>query len=93
MNHRDAEMTEVVIVLDDLPEDQTNQVVERLSSAGLEVFKVDHEQSFVEGSIESHKVHGLKELPSVRYIRAVLTYTVDYPPGDPRDQDGPEDDA
>jgi hypothetical protein len=92
MNHRDAEMTEVVVVLDDLSTEQTNAVVEKLKSAGMEVFKVDNDQSLVEGCVESCKALDLNKLDHVRYVRNVLTYTVDYPPGDPRDKDGPDDD-
>jgi hypothetical protein len=91
MNHRDAELTEVVVVLDELDTDQTRQVLQRLRAAGMEVWKVDDDQSLVEGSIDAAKVHNLKQVEHVRYVRSVLTYTVDYPPGDPRDKDGPED--
>jgi hypothetical protein len=91
MNHRDAELTEVVVVLDDLDTDHTRQVVQRLQAAGLDVWKVDDDQSLVEGAIDSGKVHDLKQVEHVRYVRSVLTYTVDYPPGDPRDKDGPEE--
>jgi hypothetical protein len=92
MNHRDAELTEVVVVLDELDTDQTRQVLQRLRAAGMEVWKVDDDQSLVEGSIDAGKVHDLKQVEHVRYVRSVLTYTVDYPPGDPRDKDGPEGD-
>jgi hypothetical protein len=92
MNHRDAEMTEVVVVLDELDDERTLRVVEMLKEKGLEVFKVDNDESVVDGTIESDKVKSLKDVESVRFVRSVLTYTVDYPPGDPRDKDGPEDD-
>ena len=92
MNHRDAEMTEVVVVLDDLNDEQTQRVVGQLQRAGLEVSKVDNDQSVVEGTVDSAKVHDLKHVEHVRYVRSVLSYTVDYPAGDPRDQDGTEQD-
>jgi hypothetical protein len=92
MDHRDAELTEVVVVLDELDTDRTRCVVQRLQSIGLEVWKVDDDQSVVEGAIDAAKVHDLKQVEHVRYVRSVLTYTVDYPPGDPRDKDGPQDD-
>jgi len=92
MNHRDAELTEVVVVLDELDTDRTGHVVQRLQAVGLEVWKVDDDRSVVEGAIDSCKVHDLKQVEHVRYVRSVLTYTVDYPPGDPRDKDGPDDD-
>jgi hypothetical protein len=85
-------MTEVLVVLDELDDEQTARVVEKLKEKGLEVFKVDNEESVVDGTIESDKVKSLKEVESVRFVRSILTYTVDYPPGDPRDKDGPDDD-
>ena len=91
MNHHDAELTDVVVVLDDLDDAQTELVVVALKAAGLEVSSVDNDTSTVEGTIDSAKVHALKSVASVRYVRSVMSYTVDYPPGDPRDLDGPED--
>ena len=92
MNHRDAEMTEVLVVLDELDDAHTIRVVELLKAKGLEVFKVDNDESIVDGTIESDKVKSLKDVESVRFVRSILTYTVDYPPGDPRDKDGPDPD-
>ncbi|MDB5302040.1 MAG: hypothetical protein JWO87_3703 [Phycisphaerales bacterium] len=91
MNHHDGEVTDVVIVLDDLNDEQTQEVVGHLKCAGLAVSGVNNDTSTVEGSIDSQKVHDLKKVANVRYVRSVMTYTVDYPPGDPRDKDGPED--
>ncbi len=90
MNHRDAEITDVIVVLDDLSTEQTSQAVEKLKKCGLEVTRVDDEQSVVEGSIDSAKVHDLKDVDCVRYVRSIFTYTADYPAGDPRDKDGPD---
>ncbi len=61
MNHRDAEMTEVIVVLDELDDAQTAKVVEQLKAKGLEVFKVDNDESIVDGTIEADKVKSLKE--------------------------------
>jgi hypothetical protein len=93
MNHHDGEVTDVVIVLDDLNDEQTQEVVTHLKSAGLAVSTVNNDTSTVEGSIDSQKVHDLKKVAKVRYVRSVMSYTVDYPPGDPRDQDGPEEEC
>lgn len=85
----DGEVTEVVVVLDELDAAGMGRVVEQLRGAGLEVWKVDEDESVVEGSIDAAKVQDLKKaVPQVRYVRSVLTYTVNYPPGDPRDRDG-----
>ena len=85
-------MTEVIVVLDELDDAQTATVVEQLKAKGLEVFKVDNDESVVDGAIEADKVKSLKDVEKVRFVRSILTYTVDYPPGDPRDKDGPDDD-
>ena len=61
MNHRDAEMTEVIVVLDELDDEQTVRVVDKLKAKGLEVFKVDNDESVVDGTIASDKVKSLKE--------------------------------
>ena len=92
MNHRDAELSDVVVVLQDLDDKQANQCVAQLKSAGLEVASINQDNGTIEGSVESCKVHDLKHIPGVSYVRSVMTYTADYPPGDPRDKDGPEQD-
>ena len=91
MNHHDAEMSEVVVVLDDLTDEQTQEVVKQLQAAGLQVTNVDNDQSTVDGTIDAEKIHDLKHVPHVRYVRTVMNYTADYPPGDPRDKDGAEE--
>jgi len=91
MNHHDAEMSEVVVVLDDLNDEQTQEVVKQLQAAGLQVSNVDNDQSTVDGIIDALKVHDLKHVPRVRYVRTIMNYTADYPPGDPRDKDGAEE--
>ena len=84
----DAYLSEVVIMLEDLTTEQTAQVIELLKAAGLEVSRVNDDQSVVEGTIESSKVHELKHVRSVRYVRTVFSYEANFPPGDPRDRDG-----
>jgi ribosomal protein L4 len=84
----DAYVSEVVVVLDELTTEQTAEVVELLKAAGMEVSRVNDDQSIVEGTIESVRAHDLKHVRSVRYVRTVFTYGANYPPGDPRDRDG-----
>ena len=91
MNHHDAEVSDIVVVLEELDDAQTLEVVKQLEAAGMTVSNVNNEESVVEGSIEAMKAHGLKHVSQVRYVRTVMTYTVDYPAGDPRDLDGKED--
>lgn len=91
MQHHDAEMTDVIIVLEDLNDEQTFAVARQLEVAGLSVRSIDHVQSVIEGSIQTQMVHGLSKVTCVRTVRSVMSYTVDFPPGDPRDRDGVED--
>lgn len=91
MNHRDAEITDVVLVLDCKDDASVQKVVSDVQAIGLSVANLDSENGVIEGSIDSSRVHDLKAVACVRYVRPVFTYTADYPPGDPRDKDGPEE--
>ena len=84
----DATYSEVVVVLEELTTEQTHGVVVQLRAAGLEVSNVDDDRSIVEGTIHAHRVHDLKQVRFVRYVRTVFTYDANFPPGDPRDRDG-----
>lgn len=90
MNHHDAEITDVVVVLDNQGQKSMDDSLGRLKTAGLEVADVNVDEGVVEGSIDAGRVHDLKNIPGVCYVRSVFTYTADFPAGDPRDQDGAE---
>jgi hypothetical protein len=90
MNHHDAEMTDVIVVLTDAAAQEVDASVQLLSSAGLSVSDVNKDEGVVEGSILADKVHQLNAVQGVRYVRNVFSYTADYPAGDPRNCD-PED--
>jgi hypothetical protein len=90
MNHHDADIAEVIIVLADQGQQAVNGAVSKLKEFGLEIVDVNVDEGVVEGSCDANKVHDLKKIPGINYVRSVFTYTADYPPGDPRDQDGPD---
>jgi len=90
MIHHDAEMTDVVAVLD-CPLERVEEIVGKLKQAGLDCINVDSDERVVEGCIESSKVHDLQKVECVRYVRSVFSFTADYPVGDPRDKDLVED--
>src|ERR1700743_2751787 len=92
MNHHDAEMSDVVVVLTDAAAGQVDDSVKALVSAGLSVSDVNKEEGVVEGCIPADKVHHLNTVQGVRYVRNVFSYTADYPAGDPRNCD-PEDEC
>jgi hypothetical protein len=87
MNHHDAEIADVVIVLSDQGQVPLDDAIDRLKAVGLEIVDTNPDEGVVEGSIQADKVHDLKKVPGVSYVRSVFTYTADYPEGDPRDQD------
>ena len=91
MNHHDEEITDVVVVLDGQGSKSIDSAVESLKKLGLEVDTINNDEGVVEGSICTEKVPTLKTVPGVCYVRSVFTYTADYPTGDPRDKDGPEE--
>ena len=89
MNHHDAEITDVVVVLDGQGGQSMDAALAKLKACGLEVCSVRNDEGVIEGSIDTSKVHDLKAVPGVCYVRSVFTYTADFPTGDPRDKDGP----
>lgn len=85
--HRDAEVAEVVVVLDQSCDRDIPGTLLRLKDAGLEVVETDEERLTIEGTIDAAKIAALQKLECVKYVRISMTYIADYPPGDPRDQD------
>lgn len=90
MNHHDAEISEVVVVLDCKGQEAADGALGKLKEIGLIVSNINPDEGVIEGCIESTCVQDLKFVPGVCYVRSVFSYTADYPPGDPRDKDGPE---
>ena len=84
----DAMMAEVVVVLDKRYEDKLKECVVSMQGLGLEVINADDDNNVVEGTINAFRVHELEKLDCVDYVRKVLTWEANYPPGDPRDVDG-----
>ena len=84
--YRDTYITEVVVVLDDLTDERTSEVVKQLEACGLVVDHVNHETSVVEGRVETHRAGELETVPAVRYVRKHFTYAAEFPPGHPLDR-------
>jgi hypothetical protein len=87
VNHRDAEIAEIVVILDKAWEDKLAEAVEILKSHGMDISNADDDRSVVEGTVDATKLPVLEHLPCVDYVRKVFVYTADYPTGDPRDLD------
>jgi hypothetical protein len=84
----DANISEIVVVLDKAYEEKLAEAVEKLKSLGMEIYRADDENSVVEGQVETYKIHDMEKLDCVDYVRRVFSYDANYPPGDPRDRDG-----
>ena len=84
----DANISDIVVVLDKRWENDLNGALEHLKKCGMDVASADDDNSVVEGQIETYKVHELEKLDCVDYVRRVFSYDANFPPGDPRDRDG-----
>jgi hypothetical protein len=92
MGHDDAELTEVVVVLEDEPGMTTRDAAKKLVELGLAVSDIDEADGVVSGTILTAKLPAIRKLEFVKYVRDVFNYVADYPPGDPRNLDKVEDD-
>jgi hypothetical protein len=84
----DANVSDIVVVLDRAYEDKLAEAVDKLKSCGMDVRNADDDNSVVDGEIETCRIHDLEKLDCVDYVRRVFSYDANYPPGDPRDRDG-----
>ena len=89
----DRYFTEVVIILEPLDDEQMKRVVGELESRGLRVDSVDNDNSVVEGTIESSRLHDMQSAPSVDVVRQEYTYVAEFPverrSGQPAPRDTP----
>jgi hypothetical protein len=74
MSNQEIEMSDVIVVLDELDDDQTQVVVNALKALGMSVESVDHENSVVEGCVETCKLADIRKIEHVRYVRNVFNY-------------------
>jgi hypothetical protein len=85
----DAEVSDVVIVLNQDCAEKLDETVSALKKMGMEVEQTDADNGVVEGTIAAGKVAEVRKWPCVQYVRVEFTYVADYPPGDPRNLDPP----
>jgi hypothetical protein len=84
----DANISDIVVVLDPAYEHRLADALAILKEHGMEVRDADDDNSVVEGTIDSSRLHALEHLECVDYVRRIFSYDANYPPGDPRDRDG-----
>lgn len=84
----DCRMSDVIVILDKRWEERLEDAVRQLTEAGMEIRLTDDDRSVVEGCIDTCKLHDLEKMDCVDYVRNVLTYEAEFPPGHPRDTNG-----
>lgn len=87
MEFRDAEVSDIVVVMDDCATGKIDDLVANLKAFGVSVSEIDEENCVIEGTVDAAKVKGVEKIPCVKYVRSVFTYVADYPVGDPRNLD------
>ncbi|MDP9174320.1 MAG: hypothetical protein M3O30_10710 [Planctomycetota bacterium] len=87
MNHHDAELSDVLVVLEPETDMTMENAVAQLQAMGLSVTQIDEENDVVEGTILSSKAKGLEMLVFVKYVRNIFNYIADFPPDDARNLD------
>jgi hypothetical protein len=84
----DANISDIFVILSRAYEERLPEAVQQLKNVGMDISKADDDNSVVEGSIDSGRLHELEKLDCVGYVRRVFSYDANFPPGDPRDRDG-----
>ena len=87
MDHRDALISEVIVVVDETPEIPFDTIIQHTKAVGLEVSETDPDNGSIEGTINANRLPDLRAVASVKYVRITMEYVADYPTGDPRDLD------
>ena len=92
MEHRDQSISDVTIVIKAAFAERMEEIVEQLNEAGVGITNVNEDVGAIEGSCESNRLCLIERMDFVEALRTTFSYVADYPPGDPRDQDGVEKD-
>jgi hypothetical protein len=93
MAHKDDELSDVVVVLNEEPEIAPKDAAAKLAEQGLTVSDIDADNGIVEGTIETSKVQALKKLPFVKYVRDVFNYVAESGEDEDTDPEEPDDAA
>src|SRR5665213_397326 len=92
MQHRDAEVSDVVIVLkSECAAEKLPQTTDALKKLGMEIESIDEGNGVVCGTVDAGKVEEIRKWPCINYVRVESTYIADYPANDPRNQDPAEE--
>jgi hypothetical protein len=92
MEHRDAEVSDVVVILKrECAEGKFDETVSALKNMQMAIDETDADNGMVQGTIQAEKLDVVRKWPCVEYVRVDFTYIADYPQGDTRNQDEPDD--
>jgi hypothetical protein len=91
MEHQDAEIADVVVILSDPLSLPIGEATEKLKAAGMSVTDVDADNGAIEGTLTADQIKAVQAMPFVKYVRKVFEYTADYPVGDGRNQDSDDE--
>ncbi|HZZ44977.1 MAG TPA: hypothetical protein VFE58_18720 [Tepidisphaeraceae bacterium] len=82
-------ISDITVILDNRYSDdaKTDQAVDLMKKAGMQVDSVDYDNSVVEGTIAQAKVHELQQMDCVDYVRTTFTYYANFPTGQADDFD------
>jgi hypothetical protein len=88
MDHCDAEMSDIVVVMDDGGDAaRLDQLIITLKEMGITIEEVDHDNCVIEATVLKEHITTIEKISGVKYVRKVFEYVADYPVGDPRNQD------
>jgi hypothetical protein len=90
MNHEDAEVSDITVILKKDCADKFDQSVTELRKLQMTIEETDEENGVVTGTVGADKLPHIRASPCVEYVRVDFTYVADYPPGDARNQDPPD---
>ncbi len=90
MNHRDALISEVIVVVDATPDNQFQAILTSVALVGLEIDDSNPNNGSIGGTIDSNRLPELRAVNGVKYVRITMEYIADFPAGDPRDLDKEE---
>lgn len=87
MEHRDAELSDITVVLKAECAEKLDDTVAELRKLEMEIDQTDADNGIVEGTVRADKLANIRSFPCVQYVRVEFTYIADYPSDDPRNLD------
>jgi hypothetical protein len=74
MAQDEAQMSDIVVVIDDSMADEIDKIADRIKTIGCNIEQVDHDEGVIEGTLPACKLPEIKSLPGVKYVRCVFNY-------------------